>query len=90
MKYFDWDEEKNNKLKNERKISFEKVIVAIIDGNLIDIIDNPSNIHKDQSVLVVKINDYVYYVPFVETEDKIFLKTIIPSRKLKKKYLKNY
>lgn len=90
MKYFDWNEEKNKKLKKERNISFEEVIIAISEGGLIDIIDNPSSFHKDQSVFVVKINDYIYYVPFVETEDKIFLKTIIPSRKLKKKYFKNY
>jgi hypothetical protein len=35
----------------------------------------------------VEINNYVYLVPFVETEKEIFLKTIIPSRKATKKYL---
>jgi hypothetical protein len=29
----------------------------------------------------------VYLVPFVEDEDTIFLKTIIPSRKATKEYL---
>jgi hypothetical protein len=39
---------------------------------------------------VVRINDYIYLVPFVE-KDKytVFLKTIFPSRKAKKQYLKN-
>lgn len=37
---------------------------------------------------MVSIEDYVYLVPFVETEGEVFLKTIIPSRKATKKYLK--
>lgn len=88
MKYFEWDKKKNEKLKKERKISFEQVIKSIIEGNLIDIIENLSSFHKNQRVFILKINNYIYYVPFVEDEEKIFMKTIIPSRKLKKKYLK--
>jgi len=38
--------------------------------------------------LVVEINNYAYLVPFVETDEEIFLKTIIPSRKATKKYLR--
>jgi len=37
---------------------------------------------------VVEIDEYVYLVPFVEDEEKCFLKTIFPSRKMTKKYLK--
>jgi len=37
--------------------------------------------------LVVRRDDYVYLVPFVEDEKLIFLKTIIPSRKATKEYL---
>jgi hypothetical protein len=37
---------------------------------------------------VVRIDDYAYLVPFVEDDDEVFLKTIIPSRKATKKYLK--
>lgn len=88
MKYFEWDKKKNEKLKKERKISFEQVIKSIIEGSLIDIIENPSSFHKNQRVFVLKISNYIYYVPFVEDEEKIFMKTIIPSRKLKNKYLK--
>jgi hypothetical protein len=33
------------------------------------------------------MKEYVYYVPFVEDEEKVFLKTIIPSRKLAKEHL---
>ena len=31
---------------------------------------------------------YIYIVPFVESQDRIFLKTIIPSRKMTRLYLK--
>jgi len=37
---------------------------------------------------VIEIENYAYQVPFVETEQEIFLKTIIPSRKFTKKYLR--
>jgi hypothetical protein len=35
----------------------------------------------------VRRDDYVYLVPFVEDEQTVFLKTIIPSRKATKQYL---
>jgi len=35
----------------------------------------------------VNSNNYVYLIPFVEDEEKVFLKTIIPSRKATKYYL---
>ena len=41
-----------------------------------------------QRVFVVELNNYVYYVPFVKAGDDLFLKTIIPSRKLTKEYLR--
>ena len=39
------------------------------------------------TMLVVKIKDYAYLVPFVEDEETKFLKTIIPSRKATREYL---
>ena len=57
------------------------------DG-LMDIIEHPSKQkYPDQKIFIVKIEDYVYLVPFVEEEKVIFLKTIILSRKMTKKYL---
>jgi len=35
------------------------------------------------------MRDYVWLVPFVESETEIWLKTIIPSRKTTKKYLES-
>ena len=88
MKYFDWSEEKNVKLKRERNISFEVVVSQIELGFLIDIIENSNQTkYKDQNLMVVEYEKYVYLVPFVEDDEKVFLKTIIPSRKATKKYL---
>ncbi len=39
-------------------------------------------------MFVVKIYNYAWLIPFVETENEVFLKTIIPSRKATKKYLR--
>jgi hypothetical protein len=36
---------------------------------------------------LLRRDDYVYLVPFVEDELTVFLKTIIPSRKATKQYL---
>lgn len=88
MKYFDWNEAKNHKLKGERDISFEEIVNAINDGNLLDLLEHPNRRkYGDQKIMVVRIADYAYLVPFIEDEEKIFLKTIIPSRKATKNYL---
>lgn len=83
----DWNLKKNDWLKKNRDIGFEEVAIAIIKGDLLDIIDNPSKNFPKQKVFIIKINKYIYYVPFIEDEEKFFLKTIIPSRKATKKYL---
>jgi uncharacterized DUF497 family protein len=87
MKYFTWNEEKNNKLMQERGISFETIVFFIEKGNLLDILEHPNKQkYKDQFIFVVRIENYVYLVPFIETEKEIFLKTIIPNRKATKQY----
>lgn len=88
MKYFDWDNQKNEGLKTERDISFEEVLISIEKGNILDILEHPNkNRYPNQKVLVVNIDSYAYLVPFVEDEEKVFLKTIIPSRMATKKYI---
>ena len=88
MKYFDWNEEKNQLLKNERDISFEDILIALDSDGLLDIIEHPNpEKYPNQKVLVVNIRNYVYLVPFIEDDKKYFLKTIFPSRKMTKKYL---
>jgi uncharacterized DUF497 family protein len=89
MKYFSWSEEKNEFLKAERQISFEDVVFYIEEGFLLDVLEHPNQEkYEGQKIFVVQIDDYVYLVPFVEDDHEVFLKTIIPSRKATKKYLK--
>lgn len=87
-KVYAWNEEKNRLLKTERGICFDEIIVHIASGDLLDVIEHPNpEKYRGQRMFIVKIRDYAWLVPFVETEDQIFLKTIIPSRKATKKYL---
>jgi len=88
VKYFDWDEEKNSLLKELREVSFEDVLTAIEAGRILDDIEHPNNKrYPNQRILVIEIENYAYYVPYLEDEKKIFLKTIFPSRRATKKYL---
>ena len=89
MKSFEWDDEKNEKLKNERGVSFEGVVFHIANNYILDIVPHPNqNKYPGQKVFIVNIDNYVYLVPFIEKEEIVFLKTIMPSRKATKKYLK--
>lgn len=88
MKPFRWNPEKNNKLKTDRGISFEGMVVAIESGGLLDVLAHPQQAkYPKQRILVVACDSYVYLVPFVEEDDYFFLKTIIPSRKATRDYL---
>jgi len=89
MKPFRWSPEKNEALKAERGVSFETVVVAVGAGGLLDILAHPNQArYPRQRVLVAAVDDYVYLVPFVEEDEELFLKTIIPSRKATRDYLR--
>ena len=84
-----WNEDKNQKLKKERNVSFEDVEMAILEGKVLDILEHPNKEkHPNQKLLIVNINEYAYVVPYVEEKEDIFFKTIFPSRKYTKKYLR--
>jgi len=88
MRLFDWNLEKNEELKALRKISFEDIVFAISRDGLLDVITHPNQqLYAGQRIFIVKVDDYIYLVPFSEDELTIFLKTIIPSRKMTRKYL---
>lgn len=88
MKNLDWDKEKNSLLKELREVSFQDVQAAIDEGKVLDDLNHPNKQkYPNQRIMVIEIDDYAYYVPYVEDEKKIFLKTIFPSRKATKKYL---
>lgn len=85
---FEYNAEKNARLKQQRHISFDEIIYYINNGHLLDIVQHHNKEkYADQHFYVVDIEGYIYLVPFVENGNKIFLKTIFPSRKHTKKYL---
>ena len=87
MKIYRWNPDKNETLIQERGISFEEIVLNIEIGNEIEIYDHPNQEkYPGQKVSAVKVENYVYLVPFIESEDEIFLKTIIPSRKATKRH----
>ncbi len=89
MKLFEWDGDKNKELKNERGISFEEVVFYIANDYILDIVPHPSpKKYPGQRMFIVNVDNYAYLVPFIEKEETIFLKTVIPSRKATRKYLK--
>ena len=82
-----WNEEKNQLLKMQRGISFNQILEKIESGNIVGRKVHP-NLEKylNQQIFIIEIDSYIYYIPFIEAKDEIFLKTIIPSRKLTNQY----
>jgi uncharacterized DUF497 family protein len=86
---FEWNSEKNEKLKRERNISFDEIATLLSTGVIWKIADHPhSDNYPNQRVFLIPINDWIYFVPFVIEKDTIFLKTAFPQRKATKEYLK--
>ena len=86
-KIYNWNPNKNQLLIQERGISFERIVFEIGSGNELDVFEHPNQgKYPGQRISMVQVEDYVYAVPFVETDTEIFLKTIIPSRKATKLY----
>ncbi|MEI8189406.1 MAG: BrnT family toxin [candidate division NC10 bacterium] len=89
MKVFRWDNEKNEELKKSRGVCFEQVVLLMEREDVLDTIEHPNqDKYPGQKVAIVKIENYIYLVPYVQERDEIFLKTIIPSRKATKKYVR--
>ncbi len=87
MKLINWSSEKNRWLKENRDICFEDILYYLDNDFLVDDIEHPNKVkYSNQRIMVFEIEEYIYLVPYVETEDEIFLKTILPNRKATKKY----
>jgi uncharacterized DUF497 family protein len=84
-KKIEWSEQKNQELKETRNVCFEAVENAIYEDKILNIVPhhNPEK-YPNQKILLVEINGYIHYVPFVEDQHHYFLKSIIPSRKYHK------
>lgn len=78
---------KNEQLIVERGISFEEIVFYIENDGLLDDIAHPnSQDYSHQRIFVVAVESYIYLVPYIENNDELFLKTIIPSRKFTRIY----
>ena len=89
MNIFRWDNEKNELLKKNRGVCFEQVVLLMERGEVLDTIEHPNQErYPGQKIAVVMIDTYAYLVPYVDNNEEIFLKTIIPSRKATNKYVR--
>lgn len=84
-----FSQEKNSQLKDQRGVGFEDVLLAIEVGSVLDDLAHPNkDKYPDQSILIITVKNHVYIVPYVEDDKSVFLKTIIPSRKMNQRYNK--
>ena len=88
MKPIRWSAKKSLALKAERGVSFEEILSALSQGGLLRVMEHPNQAkYEHQKMLVVRIREYAYLVPYVENEHEIFLKSIMPSRKATRDFL---
>ena len=74
----------------ERGISFERIVFEISSGNELAVLEHPNQEkYPGQKISMVRVDDYVYAVPFVESDTEIFLKTIIPNRRATRQFRSN-
>jgi uncharacterized DUF497 family protein len=86
-KSYNWNTEKNQMLIEERGISFERIVFEISMGNEVAVVMHPNqDKYPGQMISMIEVDDYIFLVPFIETESEIFLKTIIPSRKATRQF----
>jgi uncharacterized DUF497 family protein len=87
---FLWQEDKNELLKQKRNISFEQIVLAMENKQVVDVMENPNKEkYKGQVFFMVEIDDYIYVVPaFISaSKEECHLITVYPSRKYTDKYL---
>jgi hypothetical protein len=92
MKTIHWNIDKAKWLRehsDRNRVGFEECAVVIEAGQQLDMIDNPSANFPNQKAFVIEIEEYVYLVPFVATDEEIFLKTVYPSPNQTALYLGN-
>ena len=89
MKVFRWNNEKNEWLIKHRGVCFEQVVLLLEAQDVLDVLEHPNKtIYPRQKIAIVRIGNYAYLVPYVKDGNNIFLKTIIPSRKATRQYLR--
>lgn len=88
MKIINWSTEKSLALKRSRGICFEDVVFYIERGDILDDYLHPNHqTYPGQRIMVINIANYAYLVSYVENEEELFLKTIIPGRRATLRYI---
>ena len=88
MKPFRWEPAKSEKLRARHGVGFEQIVVAIEGGAVLATMPHPNPArYPRQRMMIVRIDDYAFLVPFVDDESHVFLKTIIPSRKATRDFI---
>jgi hypothetical protein len=84
-----WSLAKERWLVERRGISFVDVVSALQQGRLLDLREHERpDRYPGQRIAIVAIRGYAYVVPFVEAEGSLFLKTVFPSRRDTRRYLR--
>lgn len=87
MLKYRWSKTKDKLLCQSRKIGFQQAITEIKSKRIIaDIPHHNQKRYPNQRIYIIKLNNYIYAVPYVQNKQEIFLKTIYPNRKLNHKY----
>ena len=82
MKYFAWNEAKNERLKIDRDIGFEEIVFHIARGDLLDVLEHPNQKkYRNQRIFLVLRDEYVFLVPFVEDNAVVFFEDDHPKSK---------
>ncbi len=86
---YEWNPEKNDALKRDRNISFEKIVFHLSQGDVWKTASHPNQDHyPGQQLYFVNVEGYIHIVPHVVEDEYVFLKTIIPSRKATRDFQK--
>lgn len=86
---YEWNPEKNDEIKKERNVSFEKIVFHLSQGDVWKTADHPDQKkYPGQKIYFVIVEDYIYLVPYMVEDKYVFLKTVIPSRKATRDYKK--
>lgn len=89
MSAFNWSDDKNEMLARTRHACFEDVVICIQNGHVLDVIRHPNrDRYPGQNIIVLNVDGYVWLVPYVKQKGVRFLKTIMPSRKATREYMK--
>lgn len=80
MSAFRWNALKNERLKKTRGVSFEE----LLEERYVITKQHPKR--ENQLMMLYEHKDYIWVIPYIDTEKGVFLKTLYPSRYWTKRY----